>query len=138
MVLPMKGIGLKELAFVGYPVTDFATARKFYGDVLGLKETLTFEHEGELGWLEYDLAGQTLALAKASDQWRPDANGGGACLEVEDLDRAVAHLKEHGVRIVLDIQDYPVCRLALIADPDGNTLALHQRKENHPECTGAR
>ena len=96
----MKGIGLKELAFVGYPVTDFAKARKFYGEILGLKETMTFEHEGELGWLEYDLAGQTLGLAKASDQWQPNANGGGACLEVEDLDRAVTHLKECGVRIV--------------------------------------
>ncbi len=134
----MKGIGLKELAFVGYPVTDFAKARNFYGEILGLKETLTFEHEGELGWLEYDLAGQTLGLAKASDQWQPNANGGGACLEVEDLDRAVAHLREHGVRIAMDVQDYPFCRLALIADPDGNTLALHQRKENHPDSPGVR
>lgn len=133
----MNGIGLKELAFVGYPVTDFAKARKFYGEILGLKETVALEHEGELGWVEYDLAGQTLALAKASDQWKPDPDGGGACLEVEDLDRAVAHVKAAGVRVVLDIQDYPVCRLALIADPDGNTLALHQRKPAHPENAGA-
>ncbi len=131
----MKGIGFKELAFVGYPVTDFAKAKAFYGGILGLKEAMTFEHEGQLGWLEYDLAGQTLALAKASEQWKPDPNGGGACLEVADLDQAVAHLKENGVRIVMDIQDYPVCRLALIADPDGNTVALHQRKANHPEFT---
>lgn len=130
----MKGIGLKELAFVGYPVTDFTQARKFYGDILGLQETLTYEHEGELGWLEYDLAGQTLALAKASEQWKPNPNGGGACLEVTDLDQALDHLKQQGVNIVMDIQDYPICRLALIADPDGNTLALHQRKANHPEC----
>ncbi|MBE2181240.1 MAG: VOC family protein [Chthoniobacterales bacterium] len=132
----MKGIGLKELAFVGYPVTDFSKARQFYGEILGLKESLALEHEGELGWLEYDLAGQTLALAKASDQWKPDPNGGGACLEVEDLDRAVVHLREHGVRIAMDIQDYPACRIALVADPDGNTLALHQRKANHPERGG--
>jgi extradiol dioxygenase family protein len=45
----------------GYPVTDFSKARKFYGDILGLKETITFEDGGELGWLKYDLAGQTLA-----------------------------------------------------------------------------
>ncbi len=129
----MNGIGLKELAFVGYPVADFAKARQFYGNILGLKETLSYDHEGEIGWLEYDLAGQTLALAKASPQWEPSAHGGGACLEVEDLDRAVAHLRENGVKIALDIQDYPICRLALVADPDGNTLALHQRKPNHPE-----
>lgn len=129
----MPGIGLKELAFIGYPVTDFAKARAFYGDLLGLKETVSFEHEGELGWLEYDLAGQTLALAKASEQWQPNANGGGACLEVEDLDAAVAHLKNGGAKVVMDIQDFPICRLALVADPDGNTLALHQRKPHHPD-----
>jgi predicted enzyme related to lactoylglutathione lyase len=131
----MKGIGLKELAFVGYPVTDFSKARKFYGDTLGLKETITFEDGGEVAWLEYDLAGQTLALAKASEQWKPDPNGGGACLEVADLDQAIAHLKTNEVTIIMDIQDYPMCRLALIADPDGNTLALHQRKPNHPDFT---
>jgi len=131
----MQGIGLKELAFVGYPVTDFAQARRFYGEILGLQETLTFEHEGELGWLEYDLAGQTLALAKASEQWKPDPNGGGMCLEVEDLDAAIAHLKAHQVSIVMEIQDFSICRMALVADPDGNTLALHQRKPNHPEAS---
>lgn len=129
----MKGIGLRELAFVGYPVTDFIKARRFYGDILGLRETVSFEHEGELGWLEYDLAGQTLALAKASDQWKPNPNGGGACLEVVDLDHAVSHLKLHDVTLVMDIQDYPACRIALIADPDGNTIALHQRKPHHPD-----
>ncbi|NDV61947.1 hypothetical protein G0Q06_05745 [Puniceicoccales bacterium CK1056] len=83
----MKGIGLRELAFVGYPVTDFDAARAFYGGILGL----------------------------------------------EDLDKAVRHLEENGVKVVMGIQDYPVCRLALIADPDGNTIALHQKKPNHPD-----
>lgn len=129
----MNGIGLKELAFVGYPVTDFEAARKFYGEILGLKETITFGPEGEPDWLEYDLAGQTLALAKASDQWEPSPNGGGACLELHDLDAAVAYLKSNGIKVVMDTQDFPFCRMALIADPDGNTLALHQRKTNHPE-----
>lgn len=132
----MKGIGLKELAFVGYPVTDFGKARRFYGEILGLEEGASFEHEGELGWLEYDLAGATLALAKASEQWKPDANGGGACLEVEDLDKAVAHLKANGVPVVMDVQEFSICRMALVADPDGNTIAVHQRKANHPDNAG--
>ena len=129
----MNGIGLKELAFVGYPVTDFDRARRFYGEILGLKETITFGDQDDIDWLEYDLAGQTLALAKSSEQWQPNANGGGACLEVEDLDAAVDYLKGRDVRIAMDILDCPYCRIALIADPDGNTLALHQRKPNHPE-----
>jgi predicted enzyme related to lactoylglutathione lyase len=129
----MNHIGLKALTFVGYPVTDFAQARCFYGGILGLKEIITFGEAGEIDWLEYDIAGQTLALAKASDQWQPNPNGGGACLELHDLDAAVSYLKSKAVRVVMDIQEFPYCRMALIADPDGNTLALHQRKANHPE-----
>ncbi len=130
----MKGIGIKEAAFTGYPVTDIPVARAFYGDLLGLEEATVFEHEGEVGWVEYDIpGGHTLAITKASDQWQPNANGGGLCFEVEDLDAAVAKLKDAGVTIPMGIQDYPICRLALIADPSGNTVALHQKKANHPE-----
>jgi predicted enzyme related to lactoylglutathione lyase len=126
----MKGIGFKELAFVGYSVTDFNKARWFYGEILGLTETVCMGEGDDIGWMEYDLAGQTLALAKAFEHWMPDANGGQACLEVHDLDSAVSYLKQQQVRIVSDIQDFPHCRLALISDPDGNTLTLHQHKVN--------
>ena len=129
----MSKIGLKELAFVGYPVTDFSKARKFYGEILGLKETITFGDGEEIDWLEYDLVGQTLALAKAYEQWEPNPNGDGACLELHDLDVAVAYLKSQDVKFAMEIQEFPFCRMALISDPDGNTLALHQRKGNHPE-----
>jgi extradiol dioxygenase family protein len=36
----MQGIGFKELAFAVYSVTDFVKARQFYGEILGLKETV--------------------------------------------------------------------------------------------------
>lgn len=132
----MNGIGIKEAAFTGYPATDLARSRKFYGETLGLPEGAVFEHEGVVGWVEFTIpGGHTLALAQASDQWQPSPHGGGLCLEVEDLDAAVAKLTAAGVTIVLPVQDFPVCRLSLIADPDGNTIALHQKKPNHPECS---
>jgi predicted enzyme related to lactoylglutathione lyase len=132
----MSGIGIKEAAFTGYPSTDIARSRKFYGETLGLTEGMVFEHEGQVGWVEFTApGGHTIAIATANEQWQPNANGGGICFEVEDLDAAVAKLAAEGVTIVLPIQDYPICRMALIADPDGNTLALHQKKSNHPECS---
>lgn len=86
--------------------------------------------------VEYSIpGGHTLAITKANDQWQPSANGGGLCFEVEDLDAAVAKLESAGVTIALPIQDFPVCRMALIADPSGNTIAIHQKKPNHPECS---
>lgn len=134
----MSKIGFKELAFVGYSVTDFNRAKKFYGEILGLKETECLGDGDDIGWMEYDLAGQTLALAKAFELWKPDSNGGQVCLEVADLDSAVSYLKENEVKIIQDIQDYPHCRLALISDPDGNTLTLHQKKANHPDLSADR
>lgn len=132
----MSGIGIKEAAFTGYPAQDIAEARKFYGTILGLPEGAVFEHEGVVGWVEFSIpGGHTLAITQASDQWQPSAHGGGLCFEVEDLDAAVAKLESQGVKIVLPVQDYPVCRLSLIADPSGNTIALHQKKPNHPECS---
>jgi predicted enzyme related to lactoylglutathione lyase len=132
----MSGIGIKEAAFTGYPATDLSASRTFYGDTLGLPEGMVFEHEGEVGWVEFSIpGGHTLAITKASDQWQPSEHGGGLCLEVEDLDVAVLKLEQAGVTIALPIQDFPVCRMALIADPSGNTIALHQKKGNHPECT---
>jgi len=132
----MAGIGIKEMAFVGYAVNDIAESRKFYGELLGLPEGSVFEHEGEVGWVEFTIpGGGTLAITKASEQWQPSEHGGGVCFEVEDLDAAVAAVEKGGAKLALPIQDFPICRLALVADPSGNTVALHQKKPNHPECS---
>lgn len=127
------GIGVKEVAFIGYPVTDLERSRHFYGEILGLTESLAIEDKGELHWLEYDIQGQPLALAQASDQWKPSPDGAGVALEVEDLEAAVAHLKKHGVEPVMPIGDFGACRLTVIPDPDGNGIALHSRKSHHPD-----
>ena len=129
----MSGIGIKEVAFVGYPVTDFEKAKAFYGGVLGLEEGAIFEEEGETQWLEFEAGGTTIALGKAGPHWEPGPQGGGACFEVEDLDAAVARLAEAGVDVGPGVLEQPICRLALISDPDGNGIALHQKKTHHPD-----
>ncbi|MCW1922758.1 VOC family protein [Luteolibacter arcticus] len=132
----MNGIGIKEAGFTGYPALDIAATRKFYGEIMGLKEGMVLEHEGKVGWVEFEIpGGHTLAIAQANEQWQPNAGGGGLAFELEDLDAAVEKLKAAGVKVILPVQDYPICRMALIADPSGNTVALHQKKPNHPECS---
>jgi predicted enzyme related to lactoylglutathione lyase len=127
------GIGVKEIAFIGYPVTDMERARIFYGEILGLTESEIIEGEnGEIHWIEYDIQGQTLALAAASEQWQPHPQGGGVSLEVEDLNAAIEHLKSHGIEPVMPVGDFPICRISVVPDPDGNGISLHQRKPHHP------
>ncbi len=130
-------IGVKEIAFIGYPVTDMARSRHFYGEILGLEESVILDGDNEdPHWVEYDIKGQTLALAKASEHWQPNPHGGGVSLEVADLEAALAHLKANGVEPSMPgIGDFPACRISVIPDPDGNGIALHQRKAHHPDFT---
>ncbi|MDR2981527.1 MAG: VOC family protein [Puniceicoccales bacterium] len=119
-------IHAKEIAFVGYPVTDVPRARNFYGKILGLKETMAEDFGNGQWWAEYDVGAGTIAISNA---WQPSGqNGPSAALEVEDLDAALAHLQANGVNICLPTIDTPVCRFFVITDPDGNSLTIHQHK----------
>jgi hypothetical protein len=46
-------IRYKEIAFMAYPVTDVARARKFYEGALGLKPNAPLKSESQM-WIEYD------------------------------------------------------------------------------------
>lgn len=116
-----------EFAFVGYPVTDVARARSFYEGVLNLAPASVFEHEGK-EWIEYEVGPHVLAISNmAGDQWKPSADGPSVALEVENFDEAIEHLRNNGVRFVLEPFASPVCRTAIISDPDGNSIAIHKR-----------
>lgn len=120
-------IRYKEVAFVAYPVTDVARARKFYEGVLGLKPNAPLKSESQQ-WIEYDIGSGTLGIG-CSDQWKPSPDGASAALEVEDFDAAVAILREHKVPILIGPLDLPGCQMATVRDPDGNKLTLHRRKK---------
>ncbi len=123
-------IRIKEIAFTGYPVTDIARARQFYEGVLNLRATVQFEHDGK-HWIEYDIGAATLAVSNmAGEKWKPSPDGPSAALEVEDFDAAINTLREAKVVFVLEPMDSGVCRMAIIADPDGNSLAVHKRRQS--------
>ena len=131
----MNHIGIIAGGFTAYPALDIEETRRFYGEIFGLEEGMVSEYEGKAGWVEFAIpGGHTLAIAQANEQWQPNAGGGGLAFELEDLDAAVKKLEAAGVKILLQPQDHPICRMALISDPSGNTVALHQKKPNHPEC----
>jgi len=114
---------IKKIAFVGVPVTDMKRAREFYEGVLGLQPDLemTGEH-----WTEYSIGEGTLAIACVGEQWKPSNEGTSAALEVENLEEAIARFEEG--KIAYDKVDSPVCRMAIIEDPDGNKLIIHKLK----------
>ena len=114
---------IKNIAFVGIPVTEMKRAREFYEDVLGLQPDpeMTGEH-----WTEYSIGEGTLAIACVGEQWKPSNDGTSAALEVENLEEAIARFDER--KLAYDKVDSPVCRMAIIEDPDGNKLIIHKLK----------
>ena len=118
-------IQVKEVAFIFYPIKDVAVARKFYGGLLGLRVGLEIEFAPGQWWIEYDIAGQALAISNAMPDGKPQAS---LTLEVADLDASLKTVKEAGVPLAFDVMEFPPCRMFAIKDPDGNQIGLHQRK----------
>ena len=116
-----------EIAFSCYPVTDMARARKFYEGILGLKPTMIVGEAGGMQWTEYDIGPGTLSLGAGAPDWNPRSDGCSVGLEVEDFDAAIKHLRENAVKFRVEPFPTPVCRMAMISDPDGNTICIHKR-----------
>lgn len=116
---------IKNIAFIGIPVTDIQRARKFYEEVLGLAES-----DEMMGgkWIEYAAGDNTLAIANVGEQWTPSDQGTGVALEVEDFDVAIKHLKDQKVRFAAEAFETPCCHMAVVQDPDGNKLIIHKLK----------
>ena len=115
-----------EIAFSGYPVTDLKRARQFYEGALGLSPARTFGDDNS-GWVEYDIGPGTLAIGNVAPEWKPSPGGGCTGLEVEDFPAAVQQLKSGGYTVEGPIES-PICHMAIVSDPDGNSIAIHKRK----------
>jgi predicted enzyme related to lactoylglutathione lyase len=112
-------MSVKHIAFTAYPVKDMARAREFYERDLGL--TLGKDFSGK--WVEY-YPGETGCFA-ISTMFK--GKGFGISFEVDDVDALFAALKAKGVKAGAEPFSSPVCRMAYVSDPDGNSVGLHQK-----------
>ncbi len=119
-----------EVAFTAYPAIDLSESRAFYEGILGLKPGMVSSHDGEGGWVEYEIGNQVLAIGKAPGM-NPSADGPSCGLECEDFDETIAELKVAGVVFSMEPFETPVCRMAMVLDPAGNMLIIHKRKPGH-------
>ncbi|SRR5581483_183885 len=121
---------ITEIAFSSYPVTDVPRARAFYENVLGLKPTMDMDMGEQGHWIEYDIGPGTLGIGRY-EGWKPTGDGCTVGLEVDDFDATVASLQKAAVTFKMGPFETPVCHMAMISDPDGNTLIIHKRKPSH-------
>ena len=119
-----------EIAFSSYPVTDITRARAFYEGVLGLKVTMESDMGNGGHWIEYDIGSGTLGIGRA-EGWKPGSDGCTVALEVDDFDSAIGALKNAGVPFRMGPFETPICHMAMVNDPDGNTIIIHKCKPGH-------
>lgn len=123
--IPDKKMKATNIAFTGIPVTDMKRARAFYEGALGLKPSAEF---GEGVWIEYAIGNDTLAIGSVGDQWKPSADGTSVAIEVDDFEAAIKDLKGANATFAAEGIESPVCRMAVVQDPDGNKIIIHKLK----------
>ncbi|MFS8573520.1 MAG: VOC family protein [Clostridia bacterium] len=115
--------------FVVYYVTDLDRAVAFYRDVLRLPLSI---FKPEWNWAEFDASPTTLVLfgeypgapVKAGER-----GAVGIALAVENMADAVWELQQQGVAVEYGPVELTTCYYAMIRDPAGNPVFLHQRKD---------
>jgi catechol 2,3-dioxygenase-like lactoylglutathione lyase family enzyme len=127
-------LSVTQIDHVSVLVTDLPRSRRFYRDLLGLREIAkprTFDFQV----LWFDLGNQQLHLLHKP---APDARSPRHfALRVGDVGAARAHFRSHGVDIQ-ETKPIPGCDRFFVSDPDGNRIEIIQWLEPYdPANSGA-
>ena len=115
-------------------VTDLDRAKRFYGQVLGLKEIARPDFDFPGAW--YELGDRQLHLIahKAPRGLRGttdvDPRDGHFALRVESHRQALEHLKANAVPVVDSPRNATPWAQIHIADPDGNVIELNAERSD--------
>jgi predicted enzyme related to lactoylglutathione lyase len=116
-------MGVNGIAFVMYPVTDMARAVAFYSDVLGLAKTGI---ETDF-WVEFEVGDATFGIGNFEQVGKP-GTAQSLSLEVSDMAQTRAELGKRGLDTMEPFATAN-CHISMVADPDGNTVWLHELKK---------
>lgn len=115
-------MAVSAIAFTMYPVTDMARAKAFYGGALGLAPSgMETDY-----WCEFDVAGGTFGIGNFDQVGKP-GTAQSLALEVPDLAALRASLAARGIAVP-EPHELEICSIAVVNDPDGNSIWLHQSK----------
>jgi predicted enzyme related to lactoylglutathione lyase len=121
-------IQVRGIDFVMYCASDVGKTRSWYQALFGLAKG----EEWTKFWSEFATKPVTLCLngpnQARDNQWT--WNGPAAvALAVDDIHAAAKVCRRRRIKILKGPVETSVCWMLFIADPDGNRLVLHQRKD---------
>lgn len=118
----------RGIDFFVYTVSDIDRSADFYENTLGLSR---ISWDGP-GWVEFSIGSTQTVLALRFDPEDAGADApfrsGAIAIAVDDVEQTVAELRTRGVEVVLGPGEQASCFASGIADPDGNLILLHSRK----------
>ena len=120
-------IPVRAVDFVMYCARDMRRTRAFYQRLFGLARGAEWNNF----WSEFATEPVTLCLDAPSS--KPGWNWSGPpaiALAVADIHDAIQQCRRRKVKVLVPPRETSVCWMAFIADPEGNRICLHQRKDD--------
>jgi catechol 2,3-dioxygenase-like lactoylglutathione lyase family enzyme len=127
-------LGIETLHHVSLVVTDLDRARRFYCDVLGLREIPRPAFDFPGAWFELGDRQLHLIVHSVPRSLRGtteiDPRDGHFAIRVRSHGETLAHLQDHGVAFRDSPRNATPWEQIHITDPDGNVIELNaERKE---------
>lgn len=130
-------IRVRQLAHICILARDLAETRAFYTDVLGLPVKFEFLRDGRPFGFYLDAGGRTnVEVFERAETDAPAARLDHLCLEVEDIDAAVAHVRGRGVSVTDKKLGVDETWQAWVTDPNGVRIELFQYTERSAQFVG--
>ena len=129
---------LKQVAHVCIFARDVEETRRFYEDVLGMRTVFNFTRGGKIFGFYLDAGNRTFVevFENASAEYSGKNQINHMCLEVEDLDAAVAHINARGVETTPKKKACDDTWQAWIDDPNGVKIELFEYTEASAQFAG--
>ena len=107
-----------------FAVSDMQKSISFYRDTLGIPLARLILEDT---WAEFEINPGTLVLGQGGSFGH--IGGGTIALAVNDATATIEELEQAGISVYWALEETPVCFLAIVEDPDGNRIVIHQRKD---------
>lgn len=118
-----------RIGHIAYSTLDMDKSLAFYRDVLGFRHIFSLADDSGNRWIEYLMTPDSRFIELFVPENASEKTGTykHLCLEVDDLEAAVAELTEKGIKIDSPIrQGKDTNYQAWITDPDGRPIELMQ------------
>lgn len=118
---------MQFISVVSVPVADQERSKDFYLNKLGFTLIADNTFGDDVRWLQVGIPGAqtSLTLVTWFDEMPPGSLRG-LVIDCEDLDAEYQTLVDRGVVFMGPPTQQPGGLFAMLSDPDGNVMALHQ------------